>query len=171
MPLSMFQASVPALIRNLTIIGNLLAKGAADAQARKIDPGVFLNARLAPDMFPLIRQVQIATDISKGGASRLAGVEIPSYADDETTFEQLQARLAKTIAYLNTLTAGQIDGSEQKPIELKVGGRELKFTGQDYLFAFVLPNVYFHATTTYAILRHNGVKLGKTDFIDPNAQG
>lgn len=165
MTLSMYQASVPVLIRNLNNLSAILKKGEAYATAKKIEPSVFMNARLAPDMFALPRQIQIATDVSKGGAARLAGVEIPSYADDEASFAELQARISKTITFLQSLKAEQIDGSEEKQIVLKVGGRDLNFTGQAYLLGFVLPNVFFHATTTYAILRHNGVELGKMDFL------
>lgn len=169
MSLSMHQASIPVLTRHLTILGKLLAKGEADAEARKIEPNVYLNARLAPDMFPLTRQVQIASDVSKGAGARLAGVEAPSFADTEASFAELQERIKKTIAFLEGLKSNQIDGSEEKPIELKVGGRELKFAGRDYLFGFALPNLYFHVTAVYAILRHNGVKLGKNDYLDPAA--
>ena len=165
MSLSMYQASVPVLIRNLENLSAILKKGEAHAAAKKIAPEVFINARLAPDMYPLSRQVQIVTDVSKGGVARLGGKDVPSYEDNEKTFSELQARIAKTIEFIKTFNASQIDGSEARSITLKVGGRELTFPGQQYLFGFVLPNVYFHATTTYAILRHNGVELGKADFL------
>jgi len=132
---------------------------------KKIDPSVLINSRLAPDMFPLSRQVQITTDIAKGGAARLAGVEIPSFADTETTFDELQTRIEKTISFLKTIKSGQIEGSAGRPISLKVGPNEMKFNGQDYLLKFVTPNVYFHVTAAYAILRHNGVDVGKMDFL------
>ncbi len=169
MSLSMYQASIPVLIRHLGILGDILAKGAADAEARKIDPSVYVNARLAPDMLPLARQVQIASDISKGAGARLAGMEAPSFADTETSFDELQERIKKTIAFLNGIKPAQIDGSEEKAIALTVGGNALKFTGQQYLLGFALPNLYFHVTTVYAILRHNGVPLGKRDYLEPAA--
>lgn len=165
MSLSMYQASVPVFIRMLTNLSAILKKGEAFAETKKIDPSVLINARLAPDMHPLSRQIQIATDGVKGGCARLAGVEIPSYADTETTFAELQERLAKTIAFLKTLTPEQIDGSEDRTITLKVGGGEMKFPGQTYLLNFVFANFYFHATATYLILRHNGVEVGKMDFL------
>lgn len=165
MALSMVHASLPVFIRGLQNLAAILEKGEAHANAKKIDLAVFFNARLAPDMFPLSRQVQIASDVVKGGAARLAGVEVPSFPDNETSFAELKARIEKTIAFLNTLNAAQIDGSETRDIVLKVGGRDLSFTGQDYLFKFVLPNLYFHTSIAYAILRHNGVDVGKMDFL------
>ncbi len=128
-----------------------------------------LNARLFPDMFPLTRQIQIATDMSKGAAARLAGVEIPAYEDDETTFEQLQARIAKTIAFIESIEPAQLTDAQTRDITITVRKIELKFTGQDYLLKWVMPNVYFHVTTTYNILRHNGVELGKPDFLRINS--
>ncbi|MES2985210.1 MAG: DUF1993 domain-containing protein [Pseudomonadota bacterium] len=165
MTLSMYDASIPAFIRGLTNLSAVLAKAAAHAEAKKIDPSVFMAARLAPDMLPLPKQIQIASDIVKGGAARLAGVEVPSFADTETTFPELQERIAKTIAFLNTIPAAQVNGTEEKTISLKVGGRDLQFSGQAYLLGFVVPNLYFHTTVAYAILRHNGVELGKMDFL------
>jgi hypothetical protein len=161
----MYQASVPVLVRGLEQLSNILSKAAAHAEAKKIDPGVFVNARLAPDMFALARQVQIASDGAKGCAARLAGAEVPSYADTETTFPELQARIAKTLAFVKGFTAAQIDGSEDRAVTLKLGGNEAKFTGTDYLFKLVLPNFFFHVTTAYDILRHNGVELGKPDYL------
>ena len=165
MTLSMYQASVPVFIQGLTNLSEILRKAETYATAKKIDPSVLINARLAPDMFALARQVQIATDIVKGGVSRLAEVEIPSYADTETTFEELQLRVAKTIAYLKTFDAKKVDGSEERKITLKVGGKELNFDGQGYLLQFVIPNFYFHIVATYGILRHNGLDIGKKDFL------
>src|SRR5262245_45396679 len=133
MTISMYQASIPVFIRILSNLSEILKKAEAHTVAKKIDPSVFINARLAPDMFPLSRQIQIATDGVKGCAARLAGIEVPSYADTETTFAELQARIAKTVDFLKSVTAKQIDGSEERPIHLKVGGRELNFTGQVYL--------------------------------------
>ncbi|PTU68331.1 DUF1993 domain-containing protein [Chromobacterium haemolyticum] len=165
MSVSMYQASVPALIRGLNNLSAILDKAAADAAARNIAPEVLLNARLAPDMFALTRQVQIASDSAKGCAARLAGVEVPSYADDEASFADLQQRIAKTVAFLQGFNAAQIDGSEAREVVLKVRGDEIRFSGQNYLLGFVLPNFYFHLTAAYAILRHNGVALGKMDYL------
>jgi hypothetical protein len=165
MSLTMYQASIPAFVRMLGNLSTILDKAAAHAEAKKIDPSVFMNARLAPDMFPLSRQVQIATDMVKGCAARLAGIEVPRYDDNETTFAELQARIDKTKAFLQSVNASQIDGSEQREITLKFGSRELSFLGQPYLLDFVLPNFHFHLSMTYAILRHNGVEIGKKDYI------
>jgi len=165
MTLSMYQASVPVFIRALGNLSAILDKGAAFAEAKKIEPSVLVNARLAPDMFPLARQVQIATDGVKGCAARLAGVEVPSYADTESTFPELQARIAKTIAFLQGFTPEQIDGSEERVVTLKIRHKDISFVGQPYLLNFVLPNLFFHITTAYAILRHNGVEIGKMDFL------
>lgn len=165
MALSMYQSSVPMLKRMLGSLSTLLAKAAAHAEAKKIDPAVLVGARLFPDMFALARQVQIATDQAKGCAARLAGVEVPKYEDTETTIAELQARLAKTIAFLDSLTPAQIDGSEDKDIVVQVRDLKLDFKGQDYLMQWVLPNFYFHVTTAYNILRHNGIEIGKKDFL------
>lgn len=163
--LTMFDATIAPLIRTLNNLSHILKKGEAYADAKKIEHSVLLNARLFPDMYPLTRQVQIATDMSKGAAARLAGVEIPKYEDNETTFAELQARLAKTIAFIESVTAAQFAGCETREVTIPVRKVDIKFTGQDYLFKWVLPNVYFHATTAYNILRHNGVELGKADFL------
>lgn len=165
MSLTMYSASVPAFIRLLGNLRVILEKAAAHAEARKIEPAALVGFRLYPDMFPLSRQVQIATDMMKGCAARLAGVEPPRYEDNETTFAELIGRIDTTLAFLNGFTAAQIDGSEDKAIQLKSPRGELNFTGQQYLLGFVLPNAYFHVTTAYNILRHNGVELGKQDFI------
>ena len=165
MSLSMFHASVPVFTRQLASLSAILRKAEAHAEARKIDPAVFINARLAPDMFSLSRQVQSATDSAKGCGARLAGAEVPRYEDTETTFPELQARVAKTIAFLQSLSPELIDGSEERAIVLKLRGQETKFTGQYYLLNFALPNFFFHAVTAYDILRHNGVEIGKQDFL------
>ena len=165
MSLSMYQASVPVFLRQLTNLKAVLEKGAADAEARKIDPSVFINARLAPDMHALPRQVQIMTDTAKGAGARLAGVDVPSYEDTETSFPELQARLDKTIDFLKSLKPEQIDGSEERSITLKMRSGDITFTGQSYLLHFALPNFFFHYTTAYAILRHNGVAVGKMDYL------
>jgi uncharacterized protein len=165
MTISMYQASIPPLTRSLNNLMAILEKGAASAEARKIDPTVLLNSRLYPDMFPLVKQVQVASDIARRGAARLAGVEALSQPDTETTFAELIVRLQKTNAYLETLTAEQIDGSEGKSISLPMGKETIHFEGLPYLVGFILPNVYFHVTTAYNILRHCGVEVGKQDFI------
>ena len=165
MTLSMYQASVPVFDKNLANLAAILTKAAAWAETRKIEPSVLLSARLAPDMFALTRQVQITCDFAKGTCARLAGVESPKYEDNEASFADLQARLAKTRQFLTSIQAAQIDGSEEKQIRFKAGPRELEFKGQGYLTGFALPNFYFHYTTAYAILRHNGLDLSKSDFI------
>lgn len=165
MSLSMFEASIPVMTRALINLAGILDKAEAHATANKIDPTIFIQARLYPNMYPLVRQIQIATDVAKGGAARLAGQTPPSYEDAETSFAELQARLAKTLAFLNTFTPEQINGSEAKTITLTVGKRDMIFQGQPYLLDFVLPNIYFHSSTAYAILRHWGVDLGKADCL------
>jgi hypothetical protein len=161
----MYQASIPVFVRALGNLSAILDKAAAHAEGRKIDPAVLINARLAPDMFPLSRQVQSATDSAKGCGARLAVAEVPRYEDTESTFPELQARIAKTVAFLQSLGPELIDGSEDRTITLKLRGREVNFSGQNYLLNFALPNFFFHATTAYAILRHNGLEIGKTDFL------
>lgn len=163
--LAMFDATITPLKRALTNLSAILKKGEAYADDKKIEHAVLLNARLFPDMYPLTRQVQIATDMSKGAAARLAGVEIPKYEDNETTFAELQTRIANTIAFLDTIKPAQLEGSETREVTITVRKIDLKFTGQDYLLRWVNPNVYFHVTTAYNILRHNGVELGKKDFL------
>jgi hypothetical protein len=165
MTISMYQASVPPMIKTLSNLRSVLEKAAAHAEAKKIEPSVLINARLYPDMFPLSRQVQIATDMAKGAASRLAGQEVPRYEDNETTFSELITRLDKTIALLETFKPEDINGSEERAITLPMRDRTLSFKGLPYLLDYVLPNVYFHTTTAFAILRHNGVEIGKKDFL------
>ena len=166
MPLSMYQASIPVFTKALTNLSKILEKAEASATARKIDPAVLLQTRLYPDMFPLVRQVQIASDGVKGGAARLAGIEIPKYDDVEKTFPELQERIAKTQKFIDGISAAQIDGSEDKEIVLPIGkDQTMTLKGQAFLFGFVFPNLYFHATTSYAILRHCGVEVGKRDFL------
>ncbi len=165
--LTMYDATIPPLKRILTNLATILKKGEEHADTKKIDHSVFLNGRLAPDMYPLTRQIQIATDMSKGGVARLAGVEIPKYEDDETTFADLQARIAKTIAFIDSIMPAQLEGSETRDIVITVRKTNLEFKGQAYLLNWVNPNVYFHTATAYNILRHNGVELGKLDFLGP----
>jgi hypothetical protein len=171
MTLSMYQASVPAFSQILTALSGVLDKAEAHATAKKIDQAVLLATRLSPDMFPLSRQVQIACDFAKGAASRLSGVDNPAYADTEISFSDLKARIAKTIAFMGSIPASKIDGTEDKDITMKVGPQEMHFKGQAYLVNFALPNFYFHATTAYAILRANGVDLGKGDFLGMKRPG
>jgi hypothetical protein len=166
MSYSMSKASLPVLEIGLTALSNVLDKAAAFATAKKIEPTVLTGSRLAPDMFPLIRQVQIASDQAKNGASRLAGVEAPRFEDNETTLDQLKARIAKTLAYVKTLDAKAIDGSADREITFPLGpNNKGHMRGNDYLNHFVLPNFYFHLTAAYAILRHCGVDIGKQDFL------
>ena len=165
MTISMYKVSVPVFIHMLNNLKGIIEKGAAHAEAKKIDPTVLLNYRLSPDMLPLTAQIQIATDLAKGCAARLAGIEPPKFEDNETTFAQLLERIQKAITFLNTVPAEQVDNSEEKTINLNLGGHAMSFAGLPYLLHFVLPNFYFHITTAYAILRHGGVELGKIDFM------
>jgi hypothetical protein len=161
----MYQASVPVFTRMLGNLSKILDKAAAFADLRGIDPSVLLTDRLAPDMLPLSRQVQIAADSALRGCARLAGVDFPSNPDIETTFAELQERLAKTLAFLETLSAEQIDGSEERVVVLPMRSGDVTFAGQAFLLNFVQPNFYFHVTTAYLILRHNGVEIGKADYV------
>jgi len=165
MQISMYQASAPRFIHILNNLAVMLDKAQAHVEAKKIDPAALTAFRLFPDMFPLSKQVQVATDLSKGAVARLAGVEVPKYEDTEQTFAELKARIAKTIAFINTIKREQIDGSEDKDIVMKLGKQDYTFKGMQYLLNFAYPNFYFHATTAYNILRHNGVELGKKDFV------
>jgi hypothetical protein len=166
MPLSMYQASVSVFTRSLAALDAILDKAAAHAEAKKIAPDALLTARLYPNMFTFAQQVQLVTDFSKGAASRLAGVDIPKYEDTEKTFPELKARIAKTAAYLNGLKPEQFNGSDDKEITFPAGpDKSLTLPGSRYLLGVAHPNFYFHFTTAYDILRHNGVELGKLDFI------
>jgi len=165
MTISLYKTSVPIFMQFLTSLSATLDKAAAFAEAKKVDPAVLLNTRLAPDMFPLVRQVRAATDHALNAGGRLAGVELPKFANDETTIPQLKDRIAKTIDFLKGLKPAQIDGSEGRDITIPIGGEPMTFKGQPYLVHFALPNLYFHATTAYAILRHCGVEIGKRDFV------
>jgi hypothetical protein len=165
MSLSMYQASVPVFQRTLKALDAILDKAVAYAAERKIDPAVLIAARLAPDMLPLASQVQLSSDHAKGCPARLAGVPVPSFEDTEKTFPELKARIQKTLDFIGSLKAEQIDGSEGRDITLKTRTRELNFKGQDYLLFFAYPNFYFHVATAYDILRHNGVPVGKLDFL------
>jgi hypothetical protein len=165
--ISMYDSTITPLKRALKNLLNILKKGEAYADANQIEHSVLLNARLFPDMYPLIRQVQIATDMSKGGAARLANLEIPKFEDTETSFAELQTRIVKTLAFIETVTPAQLEGAENREITITIRKVDLKFTGLDYLLYWLNPNVYFHVTTAYNILRHNGTPLGKADFLGP----
>lgn len=166
MNISMYRSSVPVLTRSLKNLIHILEKGAAHAEAKGIDPTVLVNSRLYPDMFALAKQIQVASDVSRRGMARLAGVEAPPIEDNETTFLELIERLEQSIAYVETFTPEQINGTEEKDIELPIGqGQTMTLQGWPFLTFFVLPNVYFHVTTAYDILRHNGVDVGKRDFL------
>ena len=165
MALSMYQASIPQLKKMLINLSNILKKGEEFAKAKNIDSAVLINDRLAPDMFPLVKQVQIACDQVKNGMARLVGVEIPQFDDRETNFAQLQERIAKTIAFVDGITPAQVDGTEAKEIQFSIKEWKFEFVGQQYLLTWIIPNFYFHMTTAYDILRHNGVELGKSDYL------
>lgn len=165
MTISMYQASVPAFLQMLNSLSAILDKAEADAAARKIDPAVLLNYRLAPDMLPLIGQIRMASDFSKGCMARLAGAENPRFEDNETTLPEARTRIAKTVRFIEGFKPADIDGTEARDISLRVGGQSMTFKGQAYLVNFVLPNLYFHVTTAYNILRHCGLQIGKRDFM------
>jgi uncharacterized protein len=165
MNISMYQVSAPRFVNILKNLSAILDKAQEYVDAKKVDPTVLTSSRLYPDMFTMARQVQTACDTAKGAVARLAGVEIPKYEDTEQTLADLKARIAKTIDFIDTVKAGQIDGSEDRPIVLKIRGQEVKYTGMQYLLGFAYPNFYFHVTTAYDILRHNGVEIGKRDYI------
>jgi len=165
MKVSMHALSVDVFVDALGNLAKILEKGANSAAQRKFDPSVLLAARLAPDMLPLTRQVQIAADVAKNSVARLAGQEPPRFEDTETSFEQLRARLARTIDVLKSVPASALEGSETRDIKVPAGERTLEFKGLAYLQRWALPNVFFHVTTAYDILRHNGVELGKRDFL------
>lgn len=165
MTLSMYQASVPVFLRALSNLSHILKKGEAHASAKGVTPEVMLQTRLIPDMLPLVKQVQIATDMAKNACARLAGVDPLKIEDNETTFEQLHARLERVIDYIKSYKPEQIDGSETRPIEIKSRTGDIHFEGEIYLLHYVIPNVFFHCTTAYAILRSTGTELGKSDFL------
>jgi hypothetical protein len=165
MPLSLHEASVAVMAHMLGQLSAILDKAAAHAEAGGIDPATLVEARLAPDMFALARQVQIATDTANGCAARLAGREPPSYPDTEATFPELKERIAKTLRYLGEVGPERIDGREDEPVTLRLRNQPLTFSGRDYLLRFALPNFYFHVTTAYDILRHQGVPVGKFDYL------
>jgi hypothetical protein len=165
MKISMYQASAPRFVNMLRNLSAILDKTQAHAEANKIDPAALTDDRLFPDMLPMKRQVQIACDTAKGAVARLAGVDVPKHEDTEQTFAELKARIAKTIDFIESVAPANLEGTEDKAIHLKLGPREVDFTGMQYLLGFALPNFYFHATTAYDILRKNGVGLAKRDYI------
>ena len=163
----MYTASAPVFVQFLKGLSGILDKAEAHCTAKKCDPLNFTGARLIADMFPLTRQVQIATDFAKGVTARLAGVDVPAWEDNEKTIPELKARIAKAIAFVESIKPAQIDGSEDRKIELKVGGNPMVFNGQQYVLMFGMPNFYFHTAAAYSILRANGVDIGKRDFMGP----
>ena len=165
MTISMYQASVPRFINILGNLSLILDKAQAHADAKKLDPAALTTSRLFPDMLPMSAQVQIACDAAKGAAARLAGVDIPVFEDTEKTLAELKTRIEKTIAFLRTIEPVQIDGTEEKDIVIKRGDKETRYKGMQFLLGHAAPNFYFHVTTTYNILRHNGVEIGKRDYI------
>lgn len=165
MSVSMYAIAIPTFQKQLSALDAMLDKAADYAAAKKIDMAVLLGARLYPDMFNLTRQVQLATDFAKAAPARLAGLDVPSLPDTETTLPELKERIAKTQAMLAGYKPEQIEGSEAKQLTLKLGGNEVTFSGQDYLLHVALPNFYFHCATAYGILRHNGLEIGKRDFV------
>jgi hypothetical protein len=165
MTISMSSASLPIFKTMLGNLSHFLDKGEAHAEARKFDPSVLTQYRLAPDMLPFTRQVLIACDAAKNGVARISGVEAPKFDDSETTFPQLKARIQKTLDYLASVPAGKLDGTEDRDVTFPVGGEPRTLKAEAYLKQVALPNFFFHVTMAYAILRHNGVELGKTDYL------
>ena len=165
MSISIYQVSAPRFANTLRNLSAILDKAQAHAEARKIDPLVLTRARLFPDMLPFTNQVQIACDTAKGAVARLAGVEIPKFEDTEQSFAELKARIAKTLDFVESLKAAQIDGAEEREVTMKMRGQDVKFKGLQYLLGHAYPNFYFHVATAYNILRHNGVEIGKRDYI------
>ena len=165
MTISMYQASVPRFVNILGNLSKILDKAQAHVDAKKLDTATLTSYRLFPDMLPMTSQVQIACDTAKGVVARLAGVEIPVYEDNEKTLADLKARIAKTIAFIQTVMPGQIDGTEDKEIVIKRGDKETRYKGMQFLLGHAVPNFYFHVTTAYDILRHNGIEIGKRDYL------
>ena len=166
MPVLMYDASVPVFKQILGSLTSIIEKAEVYANERKMDPNALLQARLFPDMFTFTRQVLLTTDFAKGAAARLSGIEVPKYEDNEQTFEEVKARIAKTLAFIATVKPEQMEGSDSRDVTVPMGPNNAKtFKGQTYLFHYALPNFHFHAATAYAILRHNGLDIGKKDFI------
>lgn len=167
MAITMSDASLTLFEKVLISLSNMLTKAGAHAQAQRIEPATLLQARLFPDMYPLTTQIQFSCDFAKGAAARLSGVEVPRFADNEQTFGQLQDRIARTLAFIRSTDRAAIDGSQDRVIAFKFAGQPLRFKGQAYLLGFAIPSLLFHVSTAYAILRHNGVTIGKADFLGP----
>lgn len=167
MTITLHEISVPAFVRGLNVLSSLLDKADAHAQAQGFDVTELINARLAPDMYSVVGQVQGASDAAKFGAARVAGVTPPSFPDNETTFDELKVRIANTVSFLESLEPAQFEGGADREVQLKTPSKTWTFTGRDYLRAFALPNFYFHVTTAYDILRHKGVAIGKMDYLGP----
>ncbi len=165
MSIAIYDVTIPVLTRGLRNLAAILEKAEGHAAARKVDPAVFAQLRLFPDMHPLARQVQIACDTAKGAAARLAGIDVPKHEDAESTLADLRARIDKTLAFIGTVTAAQLDGAEQRAIEIKFPSATWRFTGLAYVTEFVLPNFFFHESMVYALLRKGGVAIGKGDFL------
>jgi len=165
MTISMYQASVPRFVNILGNLSKIIDKAQAHVDARKIDPATLPNFRLFPDMLPMTTQVQIACDTAKGVVARLSGIDIPVFEDNEKTLGDLKARIEKTIAFIQTIKPAQIDGTEDKEIVIKRGDKETRYKGMQFLLGHATPNFYFHVTTTYNILRHNGIEIGKRDYL------
>jgi hypothetical protein len=166
MSISMYEASIPHFVRMLGNLSSIIDKAKTHAEIKKIDESVLINARLAPDMYPLSQQIRIAADMARACAARLAGIEIPQYDNNEATFDDFKARIAKTIAFIQGIEGEQIDHSYDQPITFKLADKEVVYLSQAYLLDVIIPHFYFHVTTAYAILRHHGVGLGKKDYID-----
>lgn len=164
----MYDSSIAPMSHSLKALAAILKKAEAHCEARKIDPNALLTARLYPDMLPLTRQVQLTCDFAKGCGARLAGLPVPSFPDEEKTFAELQARIAKTLDFIGGIRREQFDGAATRTVTIKVGGKDTEFTGAAYFSGFVLPNFYFHLATAYNILRHNGLEIGKNDFLGRN---
>lgn len=165
MSIPVYDASVPVFAQVIEALIGLVDKAEAHAQAKKIEPSVLLGARLFPDMFPLVRQLQLSTDFAKGACARLAGVEVPSYQDTEASFADIRQRLKRTLEFMHALPKDKFAGAESRDVTVRVAGNQVTFKGQPYLLHFAMPNFFFHATTAYAIMRHCGIELGKRDFI------
>jgi len=166
MLISMYETSIPHFVLMLDNLSSILDKSSLYAKTKEIDEQVLIDARLAPDMYPLSQQIRIVTNMAKACAARLAGLEIPRYEDNEVTFADYKARIAKTVAFLQSLNADQINGSEARTVTIKMYDKEVMYSGKHYLFNIIIPHFYFHVTTAYAILRHHGVELGKKDYIN-----
>jgi hypothetical protein len=167
MPFTVYDAAIPPMIRGLENLSGIIDKAVGQANSEGKDLNTLLEARFAPDMHPFTRQIQIASDTAKGCAARLAGTEPPSFPDEEKTFPELKARIAKTVEYLKSFTPDQFEGAEARTVTLKFPNGEMRFSGRDFLTGFALPNFFFHLTTAYALLRHNGIAIGKMDFLGP----